>query len=78
MSLNDRAADRKAHAHTGSFCGDERLKYPMFALDWQPDATIRHSNLHLPGSVRAQPDDELALSIRDRLHGFYAVEEQVE
>jgi hypothetical protein len=42
VGLDDRAADRQTHAHTGRFCREERIEYATDILRADTFSSVRH------------------------------------
>jgi hypothetical protein len=78
MSFDDRTADRESHAHAAGFGGEERVEQLVRVLDGDPDTAILHCYQHLVRFVLMRSDHQFARPIRDRLHRFDAVHDQVD
>ena len=78
MGLDDRSADRQAHAHAAGFGSEECVEQPVGILGGQSDAAIAYRDQNLAGFLLVRPDHQLAQPVRDRLHRFDAVDDEIE
>ena len=78
VRVDDRAADRQAHAHAAGFGGEEGIEQPIGILGGHADTAVAHRDQNLAGLILSRPDHQLARPVRDRLHRFNAVDDEVE
>src|SRR5262249_12424211 len=78
VRLNDRPADREAHAHAAGLGGVEGVEQVVHTLRGQTRAGILHGDEHPARGVWPGADAQLARSLADAAQRFDGVEDHVQ
>src|ERR1700686_1749121 len=78
MSLDDRAADRKAHAQSAWLGAEERIEYAVRVLARDSGAAVLHGHHDAMRFILIGTDHQSKRPTRDRLHRFGTVYHKVD
>lgn len=78
MRFDDRAADRKSHAHAARFGRVEWIEEAVEILRLQSGARISHFNVDAVRWILRSADHQLARPLGDVAHRFGCVDNQIE
>ena len=78
VGFDDRTADRKSHAHATGFCSEEGFEHVSRIVGGESDAAVRYPNVHLVRLLAARSDRQFARAIRERMHCFNAIHDQID
>src|SRR5450631_4592112 len=78
VGLDDRSADRQAHAHAAGFGGEEGVEQPVSILGGKSDTAVAYRDQHVVDFLLERSDHQFARSVRDWLNRIDAIDDEIE